>query len=263
MEKNPTTIVEVLAEMESILDSCISNNSTLGYFAYVYFRTTQEIQTAILEERFEDNDRMEIFDVQFANYYLQAYYDYQNGKAVSKSWQIAFDAKEQPLSVIQHIILGMNAHINLDLALTAQALMKDKEIYDIESDFKKVNGILFELVSEVQEKLNKVSFLMRMLDQFAKNLDEAFIKFGIKTMRGLSWKNAVLLWSTTEFSHFNQFEIIDKTVYDIGRQIATPKTKILGWSLRTLAFFESKNVANNIKLLKYDIKMSHKTMKKH
>ena len=67
-----STIEEVLAALDQIIDQTIQENNYLGIFAYVYRRTTAGIQQAIHEDAFEDSARMELFDVHFANYYIKA-----------------------------------------------------------------------------------------------------------------------------------------------------------------------------------------------
>ena len=61
----------------------------------------------------------------FANRYLKAYSDFQNNKVVSKSWEVAFKGTERfwPI-VLQHLLAGMNAHINLDLGIAAAKVME-------------------------------------------------------------------------------------------------------------------------------------------
>src|SRR5690606_11967194 len=115
MQKMPETIEEVLQELDRIIDQTVAANNFLGIFAYVYRRTTAQIKLAVENKTFEDNARMEKFDVAFANLYLAAYHSYQDRRPLSKSWRTAFDAQSERLTSIQHLIMGMNAHINLDL----------------------------------------------------------------------------------------------------------------------------------------------------
>jgi len=49
---------------------------------------------------------MERFDVAFANRFIQAYYQWHGGRL------------KEPI-ILQYILLAMNAHINLDLAIAA------------------------------------------------------------------------------------------------------------------------------------------------
>ncbi len=93
METLPTTIDEVLDTLDKIINETIAENNSLGIFAYVYRRTTAEIKQAIIEKRFDDNPRMERFDVLFANLYIKAYFDYKKGKDTSEAWELSFNTK--------------------------------------------------------------------------------------------------------------------------------------------------------------------------
>ena len=126
--------------MDIIIDDAMTTNSRIGYFAYLYRRVTAEIQKEIILGNFEDNARMEIFDVAFANYYLDAYNGYKKQTPISKSWQFAFGSKDEPLTILQHIMLGINTHINLDLGLAASMVMQDRDILEIEKDFNIVKS---------------------------------------------------------------------------------------------------------------------------
>ena len=76
------------------------------------------MKDGINNKDFEDGVRMERLDVTFANRYLDAFYSWIAGKQITNSWKIAFDSVAQSKSlVIQHLLLGMNAHINLDLGI--------------------------------------------------------------------------------------------------------------------------------------------------
>ena len=124
-----TTIQEVLEQLDTIIEDSITDNSRLGLFAYVYRRTTAEIASEIDKGRFEDNPRMEKMDVAFANLYLDAYKAFKNNSSLSKSWAFAFNHAAEPLTILQHIILGMNAHINLDLGIATANTMSGKRYH--------------------------------------------------------------------------------------------------------------------------------------
>jgi len=245
-----TNIQEVLDQLDSIIEDAIANNDRLGLFAYIYRRTTAEIAFEITKGNFEDNLRLEIMDVAFANLYLEAYKDYQNNKEVSVSWQFAFDNASEPLTILQHIMLGMNAHINLDLGVSTAATMMGKEIIDIEADFNKVNDILFQITNELQERLSRVSPLMFLLDLIGKNKDEQVIDFSMRKAREQSWNSANLLWALGDNDNKMAIQKIDGIVVKIAERIKAPKTRTVRFILKFMRRFEQKNVGTIIKELK-------------
>lgn len=199
---------------------------------------------------FEDNARMETFDVTFANYYLDAYNGYSNQQPISKSWQFAFDTKNETLTILQHIMLGINTHINLDLGLAASTAMNGLEISAIEKDFNTVNTILGNIVNEMQDRLSRVSPLLFLLDLAGKNTDEEIINFSLKKARELSWYNANLLWGLGTGHQDTAIQQMDITVLSLGEFIKAPKSKIVTYALKLMGKFEEKNVGRVISRLR-------------
>ncbi|WP_194766297.1 DUF5995 family protein [Tamlana sp. I1] len=247
-----TTIQNVLDELDLIIEECIATNSRLGLFAYIYRRTTYEIASEIALGNFEDNQRLEIMDVAFANLYLDAYKAYKNGQPVSAVWAYAFNHAHEPLTILQHIMLGMNAHINLDLSIATAATMSGQDILDIEADFNKVNDILFQITNEMQDRLSRVSPLMFLLDFLGKNNDEKIIDFSMRKAREQSWNAANLLWSLGDDNNHEAINKIDMLVLKLSTCIKTPKTKMIQFILKRIQSFEIKEVSVIISKLKSD-----------
>lgn len=238
-----TTIQDVLKELDRIIEESIENNSRTGLFAYIYRRTTFEIASEISLGHFEDNERLEKFDVVFARLYLDAYEAYKNNQEVSAAWAYAFDQVDKPLTIVQHILLGMNAHINLDLAVAAATVMEGKDIHAIENDFHKVNDILFQITNELQDRLSRVSPLMFMLDLIGKNKDEKIINFSMRKARLQSWNAAKRLWSLDEESSERAINKIDRVVLLLSRLIKSPTSPTIWLFLKLIHAFETKEIS--------------------
>ncbi|MBD3629285.1 DUF5995 family protein [Cyclobacterium sp.] len=248
-----TTIQDVLEELDNIITESIRTNSRIGLFAYIYRRTTFEIASEIALNHFEDNRRMERLDVAFACLYLDAYKGYKNNEKVSASWAYAFDQVDRPLTIVQHILLGMNAHINLDLALAASTVMHGQDIHDIENDFNKVNDILYQITNELQERLGRVSPLMFMLDLMGKNKDEKLINFSMRKARQQSWNSAKRLWSLEEEEEsIRARDRIDRMVLLLSKHIKSPKSLTIWLFLKIIQAFEKSEVGVVISNLKAD-----------
>ncbi|MDO6597195.1 DUF5995 family protein [Oceanihabitans sp. 2_MG-2023] len=245
-----TTIQEVLHQLDAIIEQAILNNDRVGLFAFIYRRTTAEIQKEILLGNFEDNERLEKLDVAFANLYLDAHANYSKKTPVSKSWEFAFYAKNESLTILQHILLGMNAHINLDLSISTSTTMVNSNLITIENDFNKVNDILFHIVNEMQDRLSKVSRLMFLLDFIGKKTDEKIIDFSMRKARQQAWNNANLLWALGNNNNTEAINKIDLLVVKLSQIIKSPKSKILKFALQLIGKFEEKNVGLIISKLK-------------
>jgi len=243
------TIDEVLERLDEIIALSSANNDPLGYFAYIYRRTTAQIQQAIQESKFEDNPRMEKFDVHFANKYLQAYTDYQEGKVVCSPWAVAFDIKNTRLTILQHIILGMNAHINYDLGLTAAEFTKGAPVESLKNDFMLVNDVLASLVDELQLKVGRVSRLMFLLDWIGQRNDEAIMNFGMGKARQQAWNFAVGISNLSDPEKKAKIEDVEGFTANLGEMVKHPRGKLLAFVIKIIARFEEKDVRTVIQKL--------------
>jgi len=246
------TIDEVLKELDLIIDSTIAENSYLGIFAYVYRRTTAQIKQAIHEKQFEDNERMELMDVAFANLYLSAYQKYTDNQDCSASWKAAFKAKHDKITIIQHLILGMNAHINMDLGIAAATFAPGLSMTALKNDFMKVNQILNDLTNEMQDRVAKVSRLMVVLDWMGKNSDELIVNFSMVKAREQAWNLACVLAELSESERNSLIEVTDQSIAKLGSMIKSPPGKLLKMALKLVAYFEEKNIKTIISRLKED-----------
>jgi len=247
----PANIDEVLIALDQIIESALLTNSPIALFAYVYRRTTAEIKKGVEAKVFNDNERMQAFDVVFANYYIKAHRDNQQQLPISQSWKLAFDAAKEPLCIVQHITLGMNAHINLDLGVAASTMMQGKELNDLKSDFTKVNAILFSLTNELQAGLGKVSKLLFLADWLGQRNDELLINFSIAKARDFSWITAHRVWSTQNAEQQRHaIEGTDKAVTLIGSSLRFPKGWALKSAIRFIRRFEEKDMRKIVNQLK-------------
>ena len=59
---------------------------------------------------------------------------------------------------MQHIILGINAHINLDLGVSAAAIMPYRKVNLLQNDFNKINEVIASINQKVQDSLSKICY---------------------------------------------------------------------------------------------------------
>jgi len=132
-----------------------------------------------------------LLDIAFANRYLSALYSYKNKEAVPVSWKSAFDLSNNywPI-VLQHILMGINAHINLDLGTAAAQISRGKNLADLENDFNKINTILSSLVHEVENDLSAVWPALKYLLKWSGKVDDFLVDFSMKLAREGAWKYA-------------------------------------------------------------------------
>lgn len=228
----------------------IANESRLGYFPALYRKVTLQVARGISQGQFEDGRRMERLDVLFANRYLEAFELFQQGKAVPESWRLAFDtAAEWWPIVLQHLLLGINAHINLDLAIAAAATSPGPELPGLRNDFERINGILVALVDDVKAKLTAVWPLLGLVDYVSGRGDDVLINFSLTTARDCAWQAAERLAAANPPDHNGLVKQLDARVVVIGKLVKRPGV-LSGTATRLIRLGERRSVRDVIEILR-------------
>jgi hypothetical protein len=244
------TIVQVVQQLDNIIDRSIKSNSRLGYFAALYRKVTLKVRAGISDGLFEDGERMEHLDVIFANRYLAAFEQNQNKISPTRSWQLAFEASNHwwPI-VLQHLLLAMNAHINLDLGIAAARTGPGQAVYDLKADFNKINEILASLVEGVQRELAEVWPALRLLDHIGGKTDEVVINFSIEKARDHAWRVAEELAPLPHTDQVSRIDVLDREIAVVGRLIRHPGL-ILGTANKIIRCGERGSIQKIIDILR-------------
>lgn len=242
------SIEEVVKILDHNIEQQSVQKSRLAYFAALYRRMTLAVLQHINDGFFKDSERMKRLDVVFANRYFTAYFNWIEQKKCSRVWSCAFEAASstKPI-VLQHLLLGINAHINLDLGLAA-AEVAGQRIEAIKPDFDKINLVIESLVNEVQNELTQIWWPMRIIDNVSNEKDEAVINFSIKMARNFAWKLATDTsnLSATELPAF--IESTDKGLELLAKKIISPGIW-LSLILKVIRITERQKVEDIIKIL--------------
>ena len=115
-------------------------------------------------------------------------------------WQLAFDAtRDEDVTTLQHLLLGVNAHINFDLVFTLVdqlapewAALTDERRAQRHADHTLVNRIIGETIDVVQDQvIEQFSPWTNWLDKLLGPVDEWLISRLISHWREEVWDNAV------------------------------------------------------------------------
>src|SRR6266536_3013515 len=128
-----TSIDALIARMTAQLDELRQARDGRAAFHATYLRTTRAVADALRAGAFLDANWVERWDVAFAGLYLDALDADRRGDPVPRPWAVAFAAAAGPRSLpaLQHVLLGMNAHINYDLPQALLAVISDDELREL------------------------------------------------------------------------------------------------------------------------------------
>ncbi|MEO5684347.1 MAG: DUF5995 family protein [Chitinophagaceae bacterium] len=243
------SIQEVINNLDLIIAWSKSHQTPMGYFATLYRRMTVAVRDGIRNNAFEDGPRMEQLDIIFASRYLDAWESYTHQQRCTNAWYTCFEAcSNNKLVVLQHLLGGINAHINLDLGIAAASVAPGEKIFSLQHDFEKINDVIRELAQAIQESLCKIWFPLRALQRITNNSQDTVLNFSITTARKTSWANAVALAFIQGEIRDTHINTIDAAVVTIANRIISPgiMTEMVLLPVREM---EHDNVSRNIELL--------------
>jgi hypothetical protein len=172
-------------------------------FLSCYSTMTRNVLQGIADHRFIDPGWVARLVDRFADYYFQPLYRYDQGETqVPLVWRRVHDAStRRSLHVLQHLMLGVNAHINYDLVITLAELLQgewdslpEDRQQDRFSDHCKINQIIAETIDEVQDRIVvRMDWRMDIVDKLLGRLDEKLCSGLITYWRAEVWENALQL----------------------------------------------------------------------
>lgn len=198
LEAEFTTTDTVLTRLGAAERHLRDQGDRRAVFLTVYTRMTEQVLTGVDDGAFRDSDWVSDYLVSFGNAYRRAHFAYERGDYgdVPVPWRIAFDtALAGDTLVLQDALLGVNAHINYDLAYTLDEVGIDPDRLDKHADHNHVNAILADLVDTVQAALVDTydALGVTSTDTLLGPLDEDLVLLGLTGGRAFAWENAILL----------------------------------------------------------------------
>jgi hypothetical protein len=248
-----TTIKDVIEALQSLIDWSIRVESRLGYFAALYKRITMAVGTAIEQGAFEDGPRMERFDVAFA----VRYFDAVNGHfhpgqfpRPTRSWRVTFDGAHHPQPIIvQHMFVGVVAHILLDLGIVAREISPRLPIF--RNDFNTINAVLASQINGVVEDINELSPALADVYAVLQKHQIFVINEAVRNLRDSAWRFGMLLAAEPAFARPPTIWARDRQVASQEELIYDPPslTGLIANLLRTVGERESRDIVKNLRVL--------------
>jgi len=193
------TVAEVIQSLIGFIAWCKLNGSRLGYFAALYTRINQAVETALVQGSvFQNNERLAQLDVTFANRYLTAlngHFYPERYPGISRCWQVSFvGAETADDTVVQHLLSGVVAHIGLDLGIATQQVCGTPETLEaFRGDYQQINTLLAQQVQTVLSEIDAESPVLADLYRVLGKHEMALIDDGLGGSREVAWTLATTL----------------------------------------------------------------------
>ncbi|HEX6311864.1 MAG TPA: DUF5995 family protein, partial [Acidimicrobiia bacterium] len=211
----PASTREAADELRSIARSA---GDAAGYFPALYARVTTEIAASIEAGRFDDGARMDAFATTFAAYYLRTW---RNEIPRPRCWQASWDvAAGGGLLVVQHLLLGINAHVNHDLPqAVVEVADRTGDLEGVHGDFDAVNDVLAAASVGILRDLDRVS---RWANEVAALGGGRAFHFSLRVARRQAWNAAERLFALDAPRRRDDVRELDRLVSVLAYLITRP-----------------------------------------
>ena len=206
------------ATIDELRSVALAADDASGYFPAMYARITKAVESAAADGRFTDGPRMEAFARAFAAWYPPLRHD---GTPVAGSWRAAFAvAGEQRLMIVQHLLLGINAHVNHDLPqVVVELAPRGTDLAELRRDFDAINQILAESLPMVLRSLGTVS---RWVNTAAVFGGKQLFDFSLNVARRRAWEAAERMQPLDDHGRAEYVAELDRLVRVLAYLVANP-----------------------------------------
>jgi len=219
---------KIIKKMGSFIDQYAKNNDPRERFLLLYRTFKNELRMNIQKGRFVDAKWSEAICCRMAETYFEAVDSYHVGGADCpqcwiKSFNLSLDGKP---NLLQDALLGMNAHINYDLAIatydTLQRfddlaesnlnngidLIVNRRLKSRYYDYLMINQIAWESIPQIQDVLaQRFNTMLGILNKASFRVSKYFMEKIIMEYRDRSWGNVLLMATISDSENMKRLKL--------------------------------------------------------
>lgn len=161
-------------------------------FATAYAWMTASIDAQLDAEVFEDPRWVVELTEVFAEHYRQALSDHARGRNAPRCWELALAATGT--SVLQDLLLGMNAHITYDLPLALAQLVATRSRARCLRDYRRILTAIQSSIEVIQAQItSRYAPGLRLLEHAFVGADDWITYHVIRLYREEAWAQGMRL----------------------------------------------------------------------
>ena len=191
------TLDDVVAGFSSLERHFRTRQDRRSIFLTLYGVVSAEMRDRLASRVFVDAVWVERYAVAFANLYREALEAYDAGRttAVPRAWRRCFDTAATGNSlVLQDVLLGVNAHVNNDLAFALDRVSLSPDRDSRRRDHNAVNEVLSGVTQRATERLASLYAPgIATMDHAAGEIDELVSRMSLGAARDSAWESACAL----------------------------------------------------------------------
>ncbi|HSR50722.1 MAG TPA: DUF5995 family protein [Acidobacteriota bacterium] len=238
---------QILEDLETVVVRSLRDSDRIGYFAAFHGWVVKEVQIGLERGYFVDAERVERLHCNFSRRYLEALASYRHGNGLARCWRSAFEAaSSKRFLILQHLLLALNAHVNLDLGIAVNRVAPSAaRLKEVESDFVRLCRILDGMVGQVQRRIVEISPWIGLLDRMGQRKKGRFVDFSTRAAGKASWKVSKDLSVLNSQQQRELLRTLDGAVMASQRRLEgrKPHVRLAMWLVRRK---ESSDIRRNI-----------------
>ncbi len=198
----------VLNRMQDLIARWEAQSDPRVGFLRCYFLMTSNVLAAIQRQEFNDPPWVDRLLQRFAVYYFNALEAFEQRPAAAPAvWQVAHHAaRAAHITELQKLLLGVNAHINYDLVLSLNDVLRGEwaghtpaQRAARHADHERVNNVIAATIDAVQDQVIDPHMpWMEIIDHLMGPVDELMVSHLIRHWRDDVWNNAARLMDNSD-----------------------------------------------------------------
>jgi hypothetical protein len=252
----PTDIAGVLTRqiaLQKALDTLPPTPALnrVGAFNSLYYTITDRVAAALTGPDVTDPVFLERLDVEFAKRYFNALRLWgEDDDATPDAWEVLFRrGQDKRVSRLAAAMLGVNAHINFDLALALIATWEQlgPPGDQIHPDYLLINKIFYEEIPSLRRRYS--SPWQMDIDEVCGNLDDWSQRMLVLGTRAWAWDLAIRMWPLR--ANPKDYEkaqlVVDRATAYLGESLIVGDGVVSGFgALLSAAWHVVKRVASAV-----------------
>jgi hypothetical protein len=226
----PTDIAGVLSRLisaQAVLDGLPPTPALnrVGAFNSLYYTITDRIASELSGPRVTEPGFLELLDVEFAKRYFVALklWGDDEDTMTPEAWEVLFRrGADDRVSRLAAAMLGVNAHINFDLAMALIATWRQLDTGpgdEIHPDYLLINKIFYDQIPGLRRRYSTPWQLD--LDTLCGKLDDWSQDLLVLGTRAMAWEQAERVWAlrhdAEDYAHAQL--VMDRTTALLGETI--------------------------------------------
>ncbi len=240
--------MEALQSLQALSAKLREDRDRKGYFAAYLSRYALRLRDAVAAAEFEQSARAERVCVSAVQRYLENTAIFQQGGRPISSWDYALAASRDTwLVVAQHILLGLNAHLNLDVGSAVASACPPEELPGFRSDFEKLCGVHQAVMEEVWTELGQLWPAFAAAGPVLRGAGPTLLRFRLPRAFEQAWRLAQELSGLKAAARGPVLDRYNQTTRQLAEVIRHPG--VLNVPLMSVRLIERGDIAETIELI--------------